>query len=206
MPLHAVAHHPPLPQRAPVALADVVLVLVVDGGVRRAVVHAGHAADDHVALEPAQHGAAHDGRPRVQRLHDLDGPVLADGARHGVRRPLRVRRRRAAREVALEPPVEVLALPEAAHEHDARHDPPFVAQSVYLALHQVAHLLDHRLEDVLDLRRRQDQEPRVQARVLVVGQSRESVAEWLDIGGFRSDVDCAKRILTGRSLPGARLR
>lgn len=70
MPLHAVADHPALPQGAPVALADAVLVLVVDGRVRRPVVHPGLAADDHVALEAAQDGAADHGCPRVYGLYN----------------------------------------------------------------------------------------------------------------------------------------
>ena len=70
VPLHAVAHHPALPQRAPVALADGVLVLVVDGGVRGAVVHARLAADDHVALEAAQHGVPTVGYHHAAGLRD----------------------------------------------------------------------------------------------------------------------------------------
>ena len=89
MPLHAVADHPALPEGTPVALADIVLVLVVDGGVGGAVVEAGLAADDHVALDAAEHGAANDGGPGVHGLHDLDGgvavaAVLPPGACVGV--------------------------------------------------------------------------------------------------------------------------
>lgn len=175
MPLHTIAHHPPLPQRTPVSVADAVFLFIVHGSVGRAVVHARLSADDHVALEPAQDRAAHDGRPGIQRLHDLDGPVLADRASHGVRRALRVRRGCAAREVALQALVEVFALPEAAYEHDARDDAAFAAQAVHLALHEVTDLLDHGLKDVLDLRGCQDQKPGVETRFLVVGQSRESV-------------------------------
>lgn len=59
-------------------------------------------------------------------------------------------RRLRTREVCLEPPVQVVALAEAADEDDARHDAALAAQAIHLALHEVAHFLDDRLEDVLD--------------------------------------------------------
>lgn len=77
------------------------LILIVYGSIGRAVMHPRLPTDDHVSLDPTQDRAAHDGRPGVQRLHDLDRPVLADRARHGVSRALGIRWRRSAREVTL---------------------------------------------------------------------------------------------------------
>lgn len=202
MPLHAVRDHPALPQRRPVALGDRVLVLVVHGRVRRAVVHARLARDDHVALEAAEHGAAHDGRPRVDGLHDLArGEFLLDGGRAGVRRPLAVRRRRRAGKVRLELAVQVLALAEAADEDDARHDAALGAQAVDLPLDEVADLLDDRVENVLDLLGGHDHEARVESGLIVVGEAGE--AESMVSHGLGGSV---REAPTGWGPPGRRPR
>lgn len=65
--------------------------------------------------------------------------------------------------------VEVVALSEPAHEDDAGHDASFGAKAIDLALDEIADLLDHGLEDVLDLLCRQYEEARVEAGILVVG-------------------------------------
>ena len=156
VPLHAVRDHPALPQRRPVPFHDGVLGLVIDGRVGRAVVHARLARDDHVALEAAQHGAAHDGGPRVHGLHHLDGRPLAE-VDVGGGRPLAVGRRRAG-EVVLEPAVEVVALAEAADEDDARDNASLGAERVDLPLDEVADLLHDGLKDFLDLVGRHDEE------------------------------------------------
>lgn len=174
MPLHPVTNHPAFPQRAPIPFADAVLILVVDGRVGRAVVHARLATDNHVALEPAQHCAADYRRPGIHRLHDLDVAISVVGRDGGrVCRPLGVRWRRGTREVPLEPPVQVIALPEAADKYDAGHDAALVAEAVYLALDEVADLLGDGLEDAFDLLGCHDEEAAVDSCLFVVGETRE---------------------------------
>lgn len=146
------------------------LLLVVDRRVRRPVVHPALPANNHVPLQAPQHRAPHDGRPRVHRLHDLYGR-----ARARVRRPLAVGRRRdGGDEVRLEAAVEVVALPEAADEDNARDHAALGAEVVDLALDEVAHLADDGLEDVLDLLGRHDEEARVEARFFVIGEAGEA--------------------------------
>lgn len=193
VPLHPIRHHPSLPQRRPVPLAHRVLLLVVHRRKRRAVVHPRLARDDHVALQAPEHRAAHHRRPRVHWLHHLDRPDVLRRGRGGVRRPLAVRGRRRARKVRLEPPVQVVALPEAAHQHDTRHDAALGSEALHLALHQIAHFLDHRLKNFLDLLRTHHHEARIEASLFVIRETGEAA-----VVSVRDSPALRKQALTGR--------
>jgi len=173
MPLHPITNHPPLPQRTPIPLPHRMLILVIHRRIARPVVIPTLPTNHHAALQPPQHGSPHHRRPRIHRLHDLHARAIQRLVRLRMRRAHAVRRRGRAAEVRLQPLVEVVALAEAADEHDAADDAAGGADAGDLALHEVADLLDDGLEDVLDLRGRHDEEAAVDAGGLVVGQPRE---------------------------------